>query len=433
MSRIALCTVAYVIEMMIALSYLNRIFKRKHKIGYILLISSVVYFCGLLQFIFVNIEILNLITFCIINLIVMLLCYKCSLKSAVVQMILMSAFMAASEMIVIYLISAIMDVPLTFYRNDINTSVQLVLISKIIYFAALQLTAFIIKRGKKNIDSKRYIALFIFPAITLVTTVVFLIISIRYEISNSFKIVISAVLASYIFACVLILIYFQYLEENEAKVKELESERSFYELNNTYLDILQQKNDELQMLFHDTKNHYLALSAFDDISQVKDYINKIYPEFENKNTVRISNNKMLDLILNKYIFLCNKKNIKFTYEAKTANLDYIDDSELSIILNNILDNAVESAVKSREKVIDFSLRNINNMDILSVINSCDTPPVNKNGRLISTKPESANHGFGTRIIKKHAKFNNGRVEWHYDNQERRFHLSILFQRKIDKN
>lgn len=175
----------------------------------------------------------------------------------------------------------------------------------------------------------------------------------------------------------MIFIYYQYLADNEAKANELESERRFYELNNTYLDVLQHQNEELQMLFHDTKHHYLALNGLEDISQVKAYIRKIYPDLENKNTVQISSNKMLDLILNQYIVVCKKKGIRFFYEVKTANLDYIEDSELSILLNNILDNAVEAAAKSQEKMIEFSLRNIHAMDILSVINSCDTPPVHK--------------------------------------------------------
>ena len=146
---------------------------------------------------------------------------------------------------------------------------------------------------------------------------------------------------------------------------------------------------------------------------MKSYIAKIYPELEAKNIIKVSNNKMLDLIISKYIVDCKNNNIKFDYEVKTANLDYIDDAELSILLNNILDNAVEAAKNSSERYIEFSLRHIkNNMDLLSVINSCDISP----------------NGFGTKIIKKHAKKNNGKYEWFYDDTEHRFHLTILFQK-----
>lgn len=430
MDWIATYAVTYAIELLIAISYFNRIFKRKLKTGYVILIGSALYFCAFLLYAIFQKEMINIIDFCIINLLFMLFCYKCNLKNALIQMVLTNVFMSASEVVIIYLISVLFDIPIIFYKSNLSAYILIAMLSKLAYFVILQALSFIITRGKNSsMNSKRYVPLFIFPLLTMITMLVFLLLTIDYEFSDSYKIAVSAISAAYIFACILIFIYYQFLADNEAKLKELESERRFYELNNTYLDVLQHQNEELQMLFHDTKHHYLALSSFDDISKVKEYINKIYPDIENKNTIQISNNKMLDLILNKYIVICKKNNIKFIYEVKTANLDYIDDAELSIILNNALDNAVESAVKSSEKIIELSLRNINNMDMLSVINSCDTPPVHEKGRLLTTKPDSGSHGFGTRIIEKHVKQNNGRFEWFYDEKERRFHLSILFQRK----
>ena len=46
-----------------------------------------------------------------------------------------------------------------------------------------------------------------------------------------------------------------------------------------------------------------------------------------------------------------------------------------------MDNAFESAKKSKEKVIDFSLIRVNNFDILKVSNSCDTPPIDNAHKL----------------------------------------------------
>lgn len=368
--------------------------------------------------------------FCLINLLFMLICYKCSLKEAVIQVIITAVFMLTSEVVIIYLISSAFKIPVAFYKDDLSASVLLILLSKLLYFLLLQLISLIITHNKyKNIYSRRYVPLFIFPVLTIATMILFLLVSADYQFSKPVKITIAVLSGAFIIACIMIFIYYQYLADNEAKVNELESERRFYELNNTYLDVLQHQNEELQMLFHDTKHHYLALSGLEDISQVKAYIRKIYPDLENKNTVQISSNKMLDLILNQYIVVCKKKGIRFFYEVKTANLDYIEDSELSILLNNILDNAVEAAAKSQEKMIEFSLRNIHAMDILSVINSCDTPPVHKSGRLITTKSNSEKHGFGTRIIEKHVKRNHGRSEWFYDEAEHRFHFSVLFQKR----
>lgn len=110
-------------------------------------------------------------------------------------------------------------------------------------------------------------------------------------------------------------------------------------------------------------------------------------------------------------------------------MNYINDVELSIILNNALDNAVESAKSSIDKIIEISIRHINNIDLVSIINSCDEKPVHKDVFLETTKSNSKKHGFGSRIIERHTKTNNGEYEWFYDEKEKRFHLSLIFQSK----
>ena len=183
------------------------------------------------------------------------------------------------------------------------------------------------------------------------------------------------------------------------------------------------------MMFHDMKNHYLTLRNMESIGDVKQYINELYPSLENKNKVKISKNKIIDIILNKYIVVCKNNNIKFYYEVKTADLNYINDVELSIILNNALDNAVEAAKNSIDKEIEISIRHINNIDLLSIINSCDIAPAHKGDILTTTKKHSQNHGFGNKIIERHTKDNNGEYEWFYDEKEKKFHLSLMFQTK----
>lgn len=431
MEKFLAIVIVYVFELLISFTFFNKNYDRRQKSALlVLLIGLTLFIPGALVFNFVDSVIVNLIVSLIINVIFSLICFDISVKSSVLQSILLDAIMFATESAAIFFLSLVLKIPTSLYKSNVYIYIIVALICKLLYFAVSQILAFIIKRGNiKNSDKKHFIPLFIFPVLTTASLIVFLYIALKTDLSSQYQIAITVISVLYIFACIFIFIYYQTLSDNEIKINELESERRFYKLNTAYLDVLQHQNDELQMLFHDTKHHYLALSSFSDITEVKDYIKKIYPDLESKNAIKISNNKMLDLILNKYIVFCNKNSIKFDYEVKTANLEYIDDSELLIILNNILDNAVEAASVSKEKVVEFSLRNINNMDLLSVINSCDNPPKHNGNNLLTTKLNSTNHGFGTRIIKKHAEMNNGKYEWFYDKDECKFHLTILFQKQ----
>ena len=428
--------ILYVFEFLISFAYFGRMYDKKFKSNRSVFAVGIPLFVGVsvIYNLFSNV-VLNLLLFFLVNLIFVKICFNASIKNAIIHSISLDAIMLLAEVSVIFISSSIFKIPTDTYSNDLIIYVILSSISKLIYLALSQILLFIImRRNFSEKSSKQFIPLFVFPILTIASSVMFALVSFRYELSVKYQIAISVICTLFIFACIFIFIYYQMLAENESKLNELIIEKDSYNVNTAYLNMLESHNNELQMIFHDLKHHYLMLNNMEEIEDVKKYISNIYSDIENKNIVKISKNKMLDLILNKYIVICKQKNIKFEYEVKTADLTYIKDYDLSIILNNVLDNAVEAAENSLERRIEFSLRHIqDNMDFLSVINSCDAPPKQINNQLLTTKNDVTNHGFGTRIIKKHVQANNGKYKWSYDDENKEFHLTILFQRKADSD
>lgn len=430
MERQTVMIFVYAFEMVVSFCFYSRIYQKKIKSNaLILLIGLLLFIPASLVFNLFENEIINLIVFFIINFVFSLICFDISVKNAAAQSVILDAMMYSSEIIAIFVLSCVLHTSTDEYKNDTYALLIAAVICKLVYFIVSQLFSMIIlKIGHNDNSLKRFVPLFVFPVLTLISCTLFLYTALRTQVTQIYKITTTAVCILYIIAGIFIFVYYQVLASNELKISELESEKRLYDLNKTYMGVLEHQNDELNMMFHDTKNHYIAISSFDNIEDVRRYVNKICKTYDRKNTLCISNNKMLDLILNKYIVVCSQKGIKFDYEVKTADLSYIDDSELSIILNNILDNAVEAAENSSEKRIEFSLRHVqNNMDLLSVINSCDNPPRHNDRQLLTSKSDADKHGFGTKIIKKHVKSNNGRYEWKYDEQSKEFHLTVMFQ------
>lgn len=426
-----ICSICvYTVEMLTALAFFSKNYTKKLNSNFLIwLVGLCLFIPASFLFNILNNEIYNLTLSFLINLLFCLICFRIPVSAALIQCVLLDALMFSTELITIFVLSAVAHIPTNLYKSNFTVFLIIAIICKTLYLTLSQILAFIIK--KKNAQkyrNKYFVPLFIFPLLTIATCVVLLFIALEVDLSPAYQISISAIAALFIFACIFMFLYYQTLIEKDTKISELEAEQRSNQINQVYLEILQHKNDELQMLFHDTKHHYLTLSGLETVEEVKQYIEKLYPELESKNTIRISQNKIIDLILNKYIVLCEKSGIKFNYEVQTANLAYINDVELSIILNNALDNAFESAGNSSEKIIDFSLRHINGMDLLSIVNSCDVAPTHKNKQLISTKKLVKEHGFGNRIIERHTKANNGKYEWFYDETEKKFHLSLLFQK-----
>lgn len=421
----------YTFEMLIAFAFFIKNYNIKQKPRFIAILVGLLLFlpCAIIFTYFGN-EIINLTVFFLINFLFAKICFDINLKSAIIQSILLDAIMFTTEILTISIHSAVAKIPTNLYKTNFTVFVLVTVISKVLYLTISQLFSFIVQ--KHNLDSfknKYFIPLFIFPVLTIVTSSLFLFIALDVDLSTGYQITLFVISILFIFSCIFMFIYYQTLLEKESKISELESEQRINSMNTTYLEILEHQNDEFHMMFHDMKNHYLTLRNMESIGDVKQYINELYPSLENKNKVKISKNKIIDIILNKYIVVCKNNNIKFYYEAKTADLNYINNVELSIILNNALDNAVEAAKNSIDKEIEISIRHINNIDLLSIINSCDIAPAHKGDILTTTKKHSQNHGFGNKIIERHTKANNGEYEWFYDEKEKKFHLSLMFQTK----
>lgn len=296
-------------------------------------------------------------------------------------------------------------------------SLLLSISSKILNFILVQLLVLLIKHKEFN-GNKKFLPLFIYPFISVCFYIQFVSLEDKYQFTRAeFKtyIIISVINA---IMCIGIFIYYGLLDEQDKKLKEFEKEQQFVELNNSYMQVLETQNNEMHMIVHDVKNHYAAIAAMDNVDDVRSYVDSIASDIQKYRVIRLTDNKMLDLLLSKYKVECSADGVEFNTEVKTANLDYIDDSDLSIIICNLLDNAVQAAAKSTAKQVALSLRRVNNFDVLTVTNSCDAEPQTKDGKIITSKRDKTSHGYGMRLIEKYARKNNAEYEWHYDNDKK---------------
>ncbi len=89
-----------------------------------------------------------------------------------------------------------------------------------------------------------------------------------------------------------------------------------------------------------------------------------------------------------------------------------------------MDNAIEATEKSSNKTINFATDHINTYDVITITNSCDTPPKIKGNDLETTKKNKINHGLGIKSIQKVLKQYNGDCQWEYDKDKKKFTLMI---------
>lgn len=87
------------------------------------------------------------------------------------------------------------------------------------------------------------------------------------------------------------------------------------------------------------------------------------------------------------------------------------------ILGNLLDNAIEAAsderlknLRSDIKVIDLSFKRTENFFMISVTNPCAVCPEIEDGKIVTSKSDRKNHGFGLQNIRSAAEDCGGELE-----------------------
>ena len=417
----------YILEFFITLSFCNRVLDKKPSYSIALAGIFPLYIIGFAVFVIFRNVLVNACVAFLIYFFTMFIGYNDKLYKKVVYAIYLLIITYVSEFAFVFLFFTKYQVVIS--QNTLSPNQQLIIsiAIKTVHFILVQLLALLIKRNELRAN-KKMLPLFLYPVISICFTIYFLYLSTKYDISKFETNMYLIILLFDAIMCVIIFMYYGFLEEKDREIKELEKEQQFVELNNSYMQVLEHQNNEMRMMFHDTKNHYNAIANMDSAEKIHSYVDELFDDIQKYQIIKLTNNKMLDLLLSKYKAVCGSKNISLNIEVKTANLDYIDDSDLSILVCNLLDNAVESAEQSAEKSIVFSLRRVNTFDVLNVINSCDTEPEIK-GKIIKTsKEDKSSHGYGIKIISKYAKKNNAEYEWHYDNEAKKFNSTLIFKR-----
>lgn len=167
---------------------------------------------------------------------------------------------------------------------------------------------------------------------------------------------------------------------------------------------------------HDIKQHFIVLIEMLDNNQnelATDYLTKLIRMAPLSNIgISRTDNIVVDSLVNAKYIIALKEKIKFTADIHIPMQLPFYSADLSILLGNILDNAIEASLQiaKEERYIKFFMKYETNTLIITVINAFNGELVkNRNGKIISSKIESGYHGIGLESVRKVATKYHGSV------------------------
>lgn len=377
---------------------------------------------------------LNIISFVLATFLLLKFCYKTTVKMAVVHTSVMTIMMMLCEFVslIIFNLQAKVNVLDTI---SVLSAIEMGLIAKSIHFVLALLIVYAISKYRKQ-DTDGYLWLTIMP----LTTFAFLMLTndVMPRLTMIQKTQYGII--SFLFMGCNLLVYWihtQIVKKNKEiqSLKEIEHRE---ELDYERYRGIEEKYNEMSKMSHDFNKYCTVIETLleEGPKQVIKFLNEIRHHTRKLDVVGYTDRVTLNIVLSQKMEECYKLGIQLQIYIQKVDIRFFSEMDIVTIFSNLLDNAIESAVLCKEKKITLDLYRVNeNYVTIKVTNSCERKPVQKkDGTLKTTKTEEKKkHGLGIKSIERALENYEGKMQWFYEEEKKRFTAIVIVFKDAVKN
>lgn len=215
------------------------------------------------------------------------------------------------------------------------------------------------------------------------------------------------------------------LYRTQVQLMELEAQAQAYEKQ---LSVLAQSEEKISSLRHDMKNHIIALQQMagkTKSKELQEYLRKMDSFTQTEGRFASTGDPFIDGFLNlKLSEAAAIASSEIICDIRIANNLVIDKMDFSILLGNLLDNAIQAMGKCEgRKQLNFLMEEKRGLLFVRLENSY-TGAINKqNSVFLTTKKEKAMHGIGLKNVRRIVNKYEGIL--HFDYTDHRFTVELL--------
>ena len=301
-----------------------------------------------------------------------------------------------------------------------NFSCRLVscLIIKLIDILAVIMLYRAFKKSGLNLSKRVWILFNIVMIVFLSVTVAYMNIYPEYNENQSLKLMFTAISISFLVMSIIVIYFFTYICASFQQSKNLYLLQTSYAAINEKLSVQLENNQKLHKIRHDIKNHLLNIRSLIDRNQVNDAVqllNQVIGQTENISVgiTQTTGNSIIDAVISYKATVCFNKKITFRYTLEKLPELSIDLIDISSVVSNLIDNAIEATEKTNDPCVQVSISNYNNYLVVFVKNSCNNTfsSDEDENKLLSTKSDKSLHGYGMQIVNDIAVKYDGDCKW----------------------
>lgn len=209
-----------------------------------------------------------------------------------------------------------------------------------------------------------------------------------------------------------------YINVDRINKRLLENQENYYKM-------LLDKENETRKFRHDMSNHILCIDTllkekqYDETDKYLSSLNNSLKELRQKYQ---TGNILVDAVVND---ISGKYNcVSLDWIGKIPQQLRLSNMDICIIFSNVLDNAFHAASKwENGGRVSVTVKSVSNSMMIVVENDIGSPITEKQGKLLTTKADKNNHGFGTMNVKSCVNTNGGSVDYTFD--DKKFTVEIM--------
>lgn len=393
----------FIFEQFISYLYFKSKYEFKRK-------TWIIFICYFISFVIqyiinlFNIPYLNLLSFFICNLSIVLICFSSTMKQSLFDVVLLEGIMITTEIVIMYLFSSLFEIDLLEFKNNELIIFLEAAATKTLYFIIVYIISKFSKKADryKSAINKYSVLLFLMPVSSILVISSYVNLSINYNVNKTTNFLFTFSSLIMLLSNIIIFIIHERIIDILIKNTELELEKQKININKEYYSELEKQYASSNILIHDIKKclgNIKGLLLQNHNTKAIEYIDSIYDGYNVKQIRKYSNNKLINVIVSRYAQLCYNNNIEFSIDIRNVDFSFIKDSEITALFDNLFENAFEAANKCSNKfiTIEVDYRNENYI-FIKILNSINERPMFRNGLPITTKNDKIGHGIGTKSI-----------------------------------
>lgn len=285
---------------------------------------------------------------------------------------------------------------------------------------AYRVTLKVFKRNGIQLKMQEWLLILVVFILSFCVILMIHIVQLNYNFSVRYHNLL--LLSSFCLVAINVVCYYMVVELSKANAMKIEHELLLAESNyrKRYAENAKNQYEEIRHIRHDMKHSYGVIQQLvleKRYEELQQYLPQMNEQLRSIESTINTNHMIVNAILNTKLSAAKKQEIKtLCNTVKDFHIKQIEEIDLCHLLGNLLDNAIEAAVKcpqGKTKYIEIFITERNQILLITVKNSYnqeELPPT-----LQTSKFNKIDHWFGIKTIKRIAKKYDGFADFYTEN------------------